>query len=46
MGEFSRSFSFPGAIDIDAVKASLEHGILKVAVPKKEKPTGKRITVN
>ncbi|KAL7267657.1 hypothetical protein RUND412_009745 [Rhizina undulata] len=33
---FQRSFSFPGTIDIDAVKATLEHGILKIVVPKKK----------
>ncbi|KAL7267578.1 hypothetical protein RUND412_009832 [Rhizina undulata] len=43
VGEFQRSFSFPGSIDIDAVKASLEHGILKIAVPKKEQAKGRKI---
>ena len=45
VGEFSRSFSFPSTIDVERVKASLEHGILKVVVPKKEKPQGRRIEV-
>ncbi|TGZ82756.1 heat shock protein 30 [Ascodesmis nigricans] len=45
IGEFSRSFSFPGPIDIDKVKASLEHGILKVVVPKMEKKQGRKIQV-
>lgn len=45
VGEFSRSFSFPGPVDIDRVKASLEHGILKVIVPKREKKQGRRIQV-
>jgi len=46
VGEFSRSFSFPATIDVDAVQASLEHGILKVVVPKKEKPASRRIELN
>lgn len=46
VGEFSRSFSFPGTIDVDAVQANLEHGILKVVVPKKEKPASRRIELN
>jgi len=46
VGEFSRSFSFPGNIDIDRVKASLDHGILKIVVPKLEKKAGRRIEVN
>lgn len=46
VGEFQRSFSFPGAVDIDAVKASLEHGILKIVVPKKEVVKGRRIEIS
>ncbi|KAL7266036.1 hypothetical protein RUND412_011433 [Rhizina undulata] len=41
IGEFQRSFSFPGNINIYSVKASLEHGILKVVVPKKEEARGR-----
>lgn len=46
VGEFSRSFSFPGQVDVDRVKASLENGILKVVVPKLEKQSGRRIEVS
>ncbi|KAL7274788.1 hypothetical protein RUND412_002287 [Rhizina undulata] len=46
VGEFQRSFSFPGSIDIDEVKASLELGILKVVVPKKEHAKGRRIEIH
>jgi len=45
VGSFQRSFSFPGEIDQDNVKASLEHGILKVIVPKKEKKATKKIVI-
>jgi HSP20 family protein len=45
VGEFSRSFRFPGDVDVDRVKASLEHGILKVVVPKMEKRTGRKIDI-
>ncbi|KAI5815678.1 30 kDa heat shock protein [Pyronema omphalodes] len=45
VGEFSRSFRFPGDVDVDKVKASLEHGILKVVVPKMEKRTGRKIDI-
>lgn len=34
VGEFQRTFSFPGKVDRDAVKASLKEGVLKVIVPK------------
>ncbi|KAL8873746.1 MAG: hypothetical protein Q9174_000832 [Haloplaca sp. 1 TL-2023] len=33
-GHFSRTFSFPGKVDQEAVKASLKNGILSVVVPK------------
>lgn len=46
VGEFSRSFSFPGNVDIDKVKASLEHGVLKIIVPKMEKKGGRRIELS
>lgn len=34
VGEFQRTFSFPGKVDRDGVKASLKEGVLKVHVPK------------
>lgn len=34
VGEFQRTFSFPGKVDRDGVKASLKEGVLKVFVPK------------
>lgn len=45
VGEFQRSFSLPGAVDIDAVKASLENGLLKIVVPKREVVKGKKIEI-
>lgn len=46
VGEFQRSFSFPTPVDVDAVKAELEHGLLRVTVPKMEQKKGKRIMVS
>ena len=34
VGEFHRSFSFPGRVDQDGVKASLKNGVLSIVVPK------------
>jgi HSP20 family molecular chaperone IbpA len=34
VGEFRRSFTFPGKINQDTVKASLKNGILSVTIPK------------
>ncbi|KAH0606408.1 uncharacterized protein H6S33_004069 [Morchella sextelata] len=45
VGEFQRSFSFPGGVDIDNVKASLENGLLKIVVPKKEVVKGRKVAI-
>lgn len=46
VGEFQRSFSFPSYVDVDAVKASLAHGILKIVVPKKQSQIAKKIEIS
>jgi HSP20 family molecular chaperone IbpA len=46
IGEFSRSFNFPTSIDAENTKAVLEHGLLKVTVPKMEKKTPRKIAIN
>jgi len=35
-GDFQRSFTFPAAIDADAMTATLEDGVLKLEIPKKK----------
>lgn len=45
VGSFQRSFSFPGEVDQDDVKATYENGILKIVVPKKEKRSAKKIDI-
>lgn len=34
VGEFRREFAFPGSINVEAVKATLECGVLRIVVPK------------
>jgi HSP20 family molecular chaperone IbpA len=46
IGEFSRSFNFPGHIDQNGVKASFKDGILSIVVPKAKKPEAFRVTIN
>lgn len=46
VGEFARSFSFPEPVNVDAVTAKLEHGILTVVVPKMEKKGARKISIN
>ncbi|KAK7727683.1 hypothetical protein SLS57_002725 [Botryosphaeria dothidea] len=45
VGEFHRSFSFPGRVDQDNVKASLKDGILTITVPKAQAPKARRINI-
>ncbi|KAF3390565.1 30 kDa heat shock protein [Penicillium rolfsii] len=45
VGEFQRSFTFPGRVDQDNVKANLKNGILSIVIPKSVAPTGKKITI-
>ncbi|VBB86237.1 Putative small heat shock protein [Podospora comata] len=44
-GEFSRTFQFPGRINTDEVTAALEHGILRIRVPKAKTYERRRITI-
>jgi len=46
VGDFSRSFSFPGRVDPDNVKASMKNGILSIVVPKAKKAEGRKITIS
>lgn len=43
--EFSRSFQFPHAVDVDAVSARLENGILSVTLPKRPEVQPRSIKV-
>jgi HSP20 family protein len=45
-GRFSRSISLPTAVKADDVRATLEHGILHLEIPKAEEVKPRRITVN
>ena len=46
-GEFSRTVYLPEDVDVEKIDAKLEHGVLKLTVPKveKENKTAKKITV-
>ncbi|OAA34484.1 heat shock protein 30 [Metarhizium rileyi] len=46
VGEFSRSFNFPTAVDHDSVSASFRDGILAISVPKAKKPKSRRVAIN
>lgn len=44
-GRFERSFSLPGPVDADKVKAEYKDGVLKIDIPKPEGHKPKRIPV-
>lgn len=44
-GKFSRSINLPGEIDVNAVEAGLENGILKITIPKAEIAKPRQITI-
>ncbi len=46
-GEFSRTVYFPEEVNVDKAEAKLEHGVLKIDVPKKysENEAKKKLTV-
>ncbi|KAL4975776.1 HSP20-like chaperone [Aspergillus desertorum] len=45
IGEFHRTFAFPSRVDQDAVRASLNNGILSVVLPKEPAPQLKKVRV-
>jgi HSP20 family protein len=45
IGQFSRSFAFPGRVDHEGVKASLKDGVLSITVPKAKAPATRKITI-
>lgn len=44
-GRFSRSIALPTAVKADGIQATLEHGILRLEIPKAEAVKPRRITV-
>jgi len=45
-GRFSRTFTLPEAIDVNAVAAELKDGILTVTMPKSSDRAARRVTVS
>jgi HSP20 family protein len=44
-GAFSRSFTLPGTIDQERIRADYKDGILKISMPKREETKPKQIKV-
>ena len=44
-GAFERSFTLPATVDANNIKASYEHGVLTITLPKVEKAKPRQITV-
>ncbi|GAB6074845.1 Hsp20/alpha crystallin family protein [Nautilia lithotrophica] len=44
-GRFERSFKLPADADADNIEAKYENGVLKLFIPKRPKPEGKKIEI-
>ena len=44
--KFRRSFSIDNSVDRDAIKAKLEHGVLKVTLSKKAESVGRKVSID
>ena len=44
-GTFSRTVGLPQGVSEDEIKATYEHGVLEIRVPKPEQPKPKRIEI-
>ena len=44
-GSFTRAFSLPSTVNVDAVNAEFKNGVLRVTLPKKEVPQSRRVTI-
>jgi HSP20 family protein len=45
-GAFERSFTLPGSVDINRVKAEFKDGVLKVHMPKAAAAVGKKVEIS
>ena len=45
-GTFLRQFTLPDTVDASNISASAEDGVLKITIPKQEKPEARKITVS
>ena len=45
-GSFQRTIALPNTVKPDAIKASLEHGVLRLEIPKAEEVKPRKISVN
>jgi HSP20 family protein len=46
MGTFSRSLTLPEGINVDAVKATFDKGVLEVQIPKPEERKPRRVSIS
>jgi HSP20 family protein len=44
-GTFSRTISMPGTVDVDAIQAETQNGVLQIHLPKKEEVKPRRIEI-
>lgn len=46
VGDFLRSFILPDVVDHERINAKLNHGVLKVVLPKAERPEPRKISID
>lgn len=44
-GKFQRSFTLPESVDLESIKATSNDGVLEIVVPKSQKESVKKITI-
>ncbi|MYF05131.1 MAG: Hsp20/alpha crystallin family protein, partial [Holophagales bacterium] len=44
-GRFVRRFNLPGDVDVSAVSAEFEHGVLNITIPKAEEAKARKIDI-
>ena len=44
-GRFERSFKLPSDADSENIEAKFENGVLKLSIPRRKKPEGKKIEI-
>ncbi len=44
-GRFERSFKLPADADSENIEAKFENGVLKLSIPRRKKPEGKKIEI-
>jgi HSP20 family protein len=45
-GRFQRTFRVPSDVDVDGIRAKLEHGILELRLPRRGDGDGRKVSID